>query len=398
MHGVALIGRADRVPDPRQRQPATMSGLSSRRKLLITLAAPWLGLAGIELGLRLYGFEFESPEVPVVMWNPGRDEAMRTGEDMHVPDAGCLWALRPGAEVPYDESGEVINPDGYRGPRLRPKRQGSLRVALLGESTIFGMGMCYAETSAARVDELLGDSGDAFTAGVIGYTVHQGRARYHALVRDLDPDVVVIAFGLVNEANPAQVATDRDRIEDARWRASRLGRFLAWARVHTRTGQLADYWRIERAGGAEAVAAGERAARERRKELRSTYGEADWPGLRRSPPDQYAECLTRLVREVLADGARPIVVQLPSHPGGCKQRPILERYREANRAVARAEGVQFLDMPSIVAGNRPTGVPRVLSMLQEGDYWHLNELGHRRFARAIEQHVLDPHAGLATRP
>lgn len=261
-------------------------------------------------------------------------------------------------------------------------------MALLGESTLFGLGLPLEETCGAQLMQQLGDSWEVLAAGVIGYTVHQGRSRYQELVRDQGVHVVVIAFGLIDESNPSPSTDDVERLAAARHRHSSWGRAQVWAYRNL----LSVNWL--QALGSKHRREQSQARDEQRNQLFRSSGNLDWTGLRRSTPEQYRECLERLVAEVRADGARPILVRLPGRPDVLAERPVLGLYAAAMAEVAASSGTQLIDLARVLSVKRPNGEPMVLSMLRSGDRWHLNAAGHQRLASAIAQHIRSPRAGL----
>src|SRR5262249_11976745 len=103
---------------------------------------------------------------------------------------------------------EYVNAEGFRGPSIPLAREpGTLRVATLGDSTTYGVGVTFADTFSARLQELLrarGTRADVLDGGVDGFTLAQGLERYRERVRPYRPDVVVATFGSVNEHFAAQ--------------------------------------------------------------------------------------------------------------------------------------------------------------------------------------------------
>ena len=100
--------------------------------------------------LHLVGFQYREPSL--IIWNPREDRRLEAGEGMHRFQPYWFWELRPGAEVDGCP-GERINRAGYRGPeRPRARRPGTLRILALGDSSTFGMGLCWEKTYAALLE------------------------------------------------------------------------------------------------------------------------------------------------------------------------------------------------------------------------------------------------------
>jgi len=107
----------------------------------------------------------------------------------------------------------ALNDEGFRSaPFSRSKRLGVLRIACLGDSWTFGMNVNQDEAYPARVEALLGRqtparSVEIMNFGILGYTSFQGLQLFKTRVLDLQPDVVIIGFGM----NDSDVAGYRDR-------------------------------------------------------------------------------------------------------------------------------------------------------------------------------------------
>lgn len=363
--------------------------LSSRAKLLVVLAAPLVTFGGLELGLRLFGFEHQVEAIPVLVWNRVRDEAMRSAEALHQTDFNTLWAPRPGAALP--DLDETINAAGYRGPLLsRDKPDGVLRVALLGESSTFGMGLPWDDTVGAQLEALAAERGRAvevLNAGVIGFTAWQGVDRYTTLVREHDVDVVFAAFGTVNEHYPCKGLPDERKLEQLHNTTRYAGRAAMWLRVHLRVIHLAS-WLSLRLEGKTQAAEKERFREEALRNVRADdYGRLDWDGTRRVSLESFGRAMWALRDAVQRDGARFVMVAMPRGPGMVDARPVVEHYTLALRELQTTLGVPLLDLHADYHADVAAGGD--LRAWFGGDELHLSAEGNRRLAERMLEHLGD---------
>lgn len=181
---------------------------------------------------------------PLLVWNARRDSELDAEEGQHRFDGRWLWEPKPGAEI----DGDVVNDDCMRGPPVPREPRPALRIAAIGESVTFGMGVHTGEAWPAMLERLLRERGldvQVLNFGVIGYTVAQGRELYLGRASEWQPDVLLVCFPCVNEAAIAtdgfndlvkmQIVRRRqfqlrmflDRFSSVRWLVSRFGKSLA---------------------------------------------------------------------------------------------------------------------------------------------------------------------------
>ncbi|PYR42855.1 MAG: hypothetical protein DMF93_04645 [Acidobacteria bacterium] len=105
----------------------------------------------------------------------------------------------------------ALDSRGYRtGEFTNRKPAGARRIACVGDSWTFGMNVDQERTYPSRLAADLRASGanvEVLNFGVLGYSSFQGRQLLERRVLDLDPDVVLIGFGM----NDSEVAGYRDR-------------------------------------------------------------------------------------------------------------------------------------------------------------------------------------------
>ncbi len=360
----------------KQRLPARLAWI---------LGATAVGAIALELALRAAGFEHARQPAPIAIWNGEGVWELEPGPRLHAEDPDCLWAPRPGAPIPWGR-GERVNEHGLRGPALpMERRTGALRIACLGDSTTFGFGVAWEESWCALLAEILevrGQPAEVLCAGAIAHTARQGLARWRHRVRPFRPDVVVAAFGAVNEHHAALGGSDDQRIRQQRGSLGRalrdrsrilhLAAFLG-ERLRRGPGSERERWeaRVERA------LAGARQARH-----------ADWPGTRRVSPAEMDAALTALDREVRATGACLILVDMPRGAWSEEVLPVLLRYTETVRAVARREGIPLFEARDLFRAREAAAAERGEPLFQANDAWHPTPAGHRLFAEGLARLVL----------
>jgi lysophospholipase L1-like esterase len=347
--------------------------MRTARKLALSVAVFAGAAAALELGLRGAGYERPEPP-PIVVMNPWDDAEMETGESAFRFDGELLWELRPGAPIrpplgppaPTDAQQEVVNPAGFRGPGLAPEPvPGRLRIATLGDSSTFGYGVAYEDTYGERLVELLGERGveaEVLDAGVVGYTALQGLVRYRRDVRRYRPDVVVAAFGAINDAlfDPLN-DIDKMALE------SRRGGLVRWLDERSRTMQ----WLSELGAGT-------------RTPHRSERGPSDPPvspampegNVPRVSLEAFEDALLELARLVREDGARFVVISMPRLKRTEKDRPHLPSYSQRVVALAEREGWPLVDARTLFREHDET---RSLLI----DPVHPSASGHDLIARAL---------------
>jgi len=346
-------------------------------KLGLTLGLPLLVFGGGELALRATGFR-QARLDPVVVWNTEEDRELRGSAGLHIFDSHQLWAPRPGAPVPGFE-GERIQAGGIRGPGFE-ERPETLRVAVMGESNAFGLGLAERDTLSAQLEAELrarGVDADVVNAGVIGHTLRQGLERYRQVVRELEPDIVLATYGVSNEHHPALPLSDDEKVLRFGKQAAPLGRAARWLRHNVRLLHGLDYVRLQRQGGAVRVEEARRELLVRQAE--GDFGSESWGGVRRVPPERFLALWHELRSEVERDGARLIPVSLPRKRPMEHESPVLLQYSAALGRFVQDTGAPLVNLRRELlrcwaAGEEPGDV------FLPHDSWHLNAEGHRRLA------------------
>ncbi len=340
------------------------------RQLVIGLAIAGLLLAGLEGLLRLAHVEYQRPS-PIIIWNNHFDREMRQPEGMYRFHPYWFWELRPGARV-VDCGSEPINAAGYRGPeRPQSPRPGILRIAFLGDSSTFGMGVCQDQTYAALLERRLPDA-EVFNFGVIGFSAFQGEKLLEGRVLDYHPGVVLAAFGAVDELMPA-LGYDVD----------------AKFRITSRISPLAVRWR-DRLGGLRVVQLIERALLGKSANSIHVRAHENWERWNRGSRDyvrnqsvpSFERSLEGIVKSGHSRGARVILIGPPRRTGVETRWPWAKDYSAAIERVASRLGVDFWDVRAAFRA-----VPNSDERLFIDDY-HPNAAGHQMYAAFLAKMLL----------
>ncbi len=366
-----------------------------RRPLLttvVTLVAVF-GLA--EVGLRIAGFQNPPADAPMLVWNPAEDVLMADGKYLYRFDEHSLWSPRPGATIQFGERERIdgppepVNEDGFRGPRIPLARTpGIVRIASLGDSSTFGLAVHGLETWSALLPVRLADLGvraEVINAGVEGFTIAQGLEHYRHAVRPYRPDVVIAAFGAINEHFP-DAESDAQKIARRRQASGFTSSARRWLRENVRVVQALAH--LSDPGASDRFL---RAAEQRRREIefmKPHENDPGWPFGRRIAVEEFAELLSELATEVAADGARLIVVVPPRREGSEDQMPLLKKYTRAAATTAGDRGLQVLAVYSRFRRAHAAGEP--VPPLFIGDWWHPSAHGHATIAGWLAPMVADP--------
>ena len=342
---------------------------SRGRTLALGALAVLLPVALLELALAAVDFSYHPPLV-VPLWGGRNDVRMLLGDGIYQPHPYWFWELRPGALVD-PATGETVSDAGTRGPapRRTPERA---RVALLGDSSAFGLGVGGQETFAHRLAAMA--PLEVINFGVPGYSAFQGAKLYPERVRPLAPDVVVIAYGAINEAS----ARDPDALERYRItsRTSPAAMALSNFLMRFRSYQLLRF-------GVAAVRGEEEAAA---KAQRDTIANAErrlagLPYKRNVDVPVFRDALRELIDAAREDGARPVLVSPPRSLAAEAERPELLEYTRAIEDVGRETATPVCD---VRAGFRARGDPKLLR-----DRVHPSGRGHLLYAELLRDCLAD---------
>ena len=353
-----------------------------------TRVLPMFGLVALfvgasEVALRVAGFEYPSDALRTTVWSQERDLELRSTTGLHVLDAKQIWKPRPGAKIPWTKD-ETVNAQGFRGPVLaRDKTKGVVRIALLGPSSTFGVGVAWDDTFGARLVKNLASVGvraEVLNAGVIGSTIRQGLERYREDVRPFHPDVVISAYsGLHEHVQGASCTSDADRIERG------LG-MPDWSRGTS----LRDQVRVAQAvAWLDAVYFGgwwkEREGAMQEARLAKTVGTFDSAGVRRVSPPEMRDGWIELANLVRADGGELYALFVPYKSSGPLDSPVMHYYQKAVEIGCELEHIpvvqaRFAYFQSVTSGVKPDDL-----FLADGE---ASDCGHELLAQSLFEALL----------
>ena len=207
-----------------------------RRRLVLSGFLLIAGLAGAELLVRAFA--------------PRRTPSTASGPRLVQPveDPRIRFENRPGARQEirfFDAQGGVakdvvamINADGYRGTAVaKEKPPGTLRIAALGDSQTFGVGIGEGESWPAVLEASLraslpGTSIEVMNCAVPGYDAEQEAAALETRWLDYAPDLVLLGY-FANDPPPRKSFPDEGKTW-SRWMLGELlpdrRGFVGWAR------------------------------------------------------------------------------------------------------------------------------------------------------------------------
>lgn len=326
-------------------------------KVAAAFLLPWVIL---EIGLRLAGYHAPDNRTRVLLF-PKFPAFYR-------PDRDLAWALDPNLRWTGREMVEPFSTDGA-GHRYTPGGDGERPlVDCIGDSSTFGYGSQDERTYPAALARLL--HAPVRNLGVPGYTSQSARILAGRIVDPAPVTLVMVGF---NDHFPAYRTAEQELCI----------RRLAYGCFASRVCALLF----------DRIAKPRADTRPPLTEFRPFV-----------PLDAYRENLTETVRRLRDEGSEPILVVYPpllddeatraavasywKHPRELVDANIDShpRYQEVTREVARAEGVDLVDLTPVfdARGNESLHI----------DWVHPNDAGYRAIAEAL---VAPVRAALARR-
>jgi len=158
-------------------------------KVALSLGAVFAALLGLELGLRIIGYD------PLGAWlrAKGDGRPVRISEKEHL-----RYELVPNAEFSLWRTPVKINSHGFRDSEYPIAKTGRYRMVVLGDSIAFGNGVAiedaFSEVLERSLNRRLGDRVEVLNLGVGGYDIIQEVALLEHLGLPFSPDLVILAF------------------------------------------------------------------------------------------------------------------------------------------------------------------------------------------------------------
>jgi len=186
-------------------------GRDHTMRLLLVLAAPLVLLVGLELGLRVLQNLHLAPRYGGYSLTPGDDATNAFNAKLQRSDD-------PKLGFEFAAGDPLLNAKGTRGPDFETiKPAGTFRIAALGDSVTFGLGVASEEIWTARLEALLRAGGarrEVLNFGVNGYGTAEELHLYRKKVEALAPDLVLVGY-VLNDPFPPEMmmkaASDRAR-------------------------------------------------------------------------------------------------------------------------------------------------------------------------------------------
>lgn len=276
-----------------------------------------LVVVGLGLGLLLAEALLAGPLRPEVVDDRDADWQQRLRR-MHTavyqPDPELAYVPRPGARFEMDYGVVQIDALGLRSHApVVEEGDGRTRVALLGDSLVWGELLPVQEAVPAVLERALGEEVQVLNLGVSGYDTVQEEAWYRRAGRPLQPDVVVLVYCLndmLTMSGPLHIHGTDEQI--AAWTRERAG-IEAAAPIRNET--ISRAWLEDRRGGGSQVMAALRHVLRWHRLFTLPGGYTDEILLaagdekRRS---RTAQALQRLGDDLREDGAVPVLVISPA--------------------------------------------------------------------------------------
>ncbi len=306
-------------------------------RIALSAVVPVVVFALIEFVIVTLGIA-PPPPSGLSVWKPEDEAVIRFYPDTFRTSPRWLWEPTPGALA----EGERINEDGYRGPLYPRERGGRLRIATMGDSTTFGFGVKEGDCFSRRLERILAARGidaEVLNFGVVGFSAAQGAVYYTGRVREYRPDVVIAAFGAVNDSFVmSQGMGDSDKLFRLSRPEARIAQFLErystvrWLRSILRPppAETAPSGEVGPVGSAPATGV-------------TTDGSGSLTRSRVSIPE-FKGALASLAASVKSDGARLLLVSPPRRQDCEVTLPATLDYTAAIFATANAIGVPTADV------------------------------------------------------
>ena len=150
-------------------------------------------------GLLVFDEETARPQIqapPLYLQEPGFE---LTGHK-YLYDDQLGWRNIPSWEATTHDKKLTINSLGFRGRECSTKKaDGITRIMVLGDSFAWGYGVADDEVFTTKLEQQLGNRCEVINTGVSGWGTDQQYLFFKNEGCKLDPDVVVVAFFLIND-------------------------------------------------------------------------------------------------------------------------------------------------------------------------------------------------------
>ncbi|MCK5571735.1 MAG: SGNH/GDSL hydrolase family protein, partial [Bacteroidetes bacterium] len=203
------------------------SGVGSTvARVCLAAASTAAVVAAVEVGLRIGGYESRTDFVVSI----GREKIRRPFPGLRYlyPSHSQFsqeWPSNPRGYFDPETNGltYVTNNFGFQDHDFSLARTGKIRIAFLGDSFCWGLGVQRADTFASVIERELnaseggGSTVEVYNFALPGSNTAEEAALYEHVVRHFRPDVVVIWY-VLNDVNiPPRLFVDRRPKQNANW-------------------------------------------------------------------------------------------------------------------------------------------------------------------------------------
>lgn len=286
-----------------------------------------------------------------------------------------VFELKAGLDCVYKGAPLRTNSLGYRDDEwTEAKPPGTLRVALVGDSVVFGPFVAEEKTYARLVEDALtaalfpggGGRVEALNFGVPGYNSAQEAEVFASRVFRFAPDAVVVGYVGNDDQMPTFIEDILGKEGDGL-----LGRSALFQELASKSKE--EKRRLVRES--PEVVMDERVPEKYRRMV-------GWPAVERA---------LRRMGAVASEKKTPVLVTVYESEAGPKYEPHPRARRHAQiEALSRELGFDYLDMSAVLGGiARERGWQDIVPLWVSPRNGHMNEEGHALFAAALSRRLLD---------
>ena len=307
-------------------------------RLAVSVLALLIALAAVEIGARLiFRVQHHRLAVAAFPWIELRPAGPRLAPATHRD----IFARINGRTIRLD-----VNALGFRGPELLPRAPGRPRIAILGDSIVFGPGLEEKETIPGRLRRLL-PGAEIVNAAVPGLGTREEVDLLVETYPRVLPDAVVLGFYLNDSRRSIVLEEEYGDLPDfitsavTRLRESSVAMNELWPRLIAagliRTGKLSTDWALpfNRRGWIEDRADYRRVIELAADDFGAAWREDSWPPVERE--------FKRLADFCAAHGMKAAVVVFPVYLQ-VKSEAADSYPQERVRAIAEKLGLPVLDL------------------------------------------------------
>lgn len=166
-------------------------------KLLLQVV---VGLVLAELAVR-----WLSPEVEFIQ------------KSMFNQDPAVWFRMKPNYQGAMSKKAVPVSTNswGLRDREFGPRKPGVPRILVLGDSLMFGYGVTIEDTATRILEEILrqrlGHDVEVVNGAVAGYSTLQSARSFSLLAADVQPDVVLLTFGVLNGGRMNVIFSEQNR-------------------------------------------------------------------------------------------------------------------------------------------------------------------------------------------